>query len=100
MAKEYAKKFYKSAAWLHCRAGYIESVFGLCERCGKPGKILHHKTYLTPENMNDPYITLGWQNLEYLCQDCHNNEHMEIQSEVRSDVQFDQDGRLIPKEKL
>ncbi|MUT97757.1 MAG: HNH endonuclease [Subdoligranulum sp.] len=52
----------------------------LCERCSTPddpvtAKIAHHKTYLTKQNINDPYIALSWDNLEALCQDCHNKEH-------------------------
>lgn len=39
--------------------------------------ICHHKTYLTPGNINDPDIALSWTNLEALCQDCHNKEHMQ-----------------------
>ena len=73
-------KFYKTAAWKKCRAGYIKSVGGLCERCLAkglivPGYIVHHKIELTPENVGDPAISLSYDNLEYLCQDCHNKEH-------------------------
>ena len=75
MAKEWAKGFYKSKAWLECRAAYIKHVLGLCERCGVPGYIVHHKEELNPNNINDPYITLSWDNLEYLCLDCHNKHH-------------------------
>lgn len=75
MAKEWAKWFYKSKAWLDCRAGYITSVFGLCERCQAPGYIVHHKILLTPKNINDTEVTLNWDYLEYLCLDCHNREH-------------------------
>lgn len=74
------KQFYKSKAWLTCRDGYIKSVHGLCERCLKDGKvvtgyIVHHKVYLNDENINNPEVTLNWDNLEYLCFDCHNKEH-------------------------
>ena len=74
------KGFYKTAAWKKCRAAYIKSVGGLCERCRAkglivPGYIVHHKTHLTPMNISDPSISLGFDNLEYLCQDCHNAEH-------------------------
>ena len=75
MAKEYAKAFYNSAAWIKCKNSYIKSVHGLCERCGEPGYIVHHKKYITPKNINDPSITLNHDNLEYLCQKCHNEEH-------------------------
>lgn len=102
MAKEYARSFYKSIEWRRCREGYIKAVSGLCERClskGKlvPGKILHHIKYITPENINDPYITLNWDNLEYVCQDCHNIEHHGTDTEIRDDVMFDTDGNLIPR---
>ena len=73
--KEWAKSFYKSKAWRDCREAFFVSKHGLCERCGRPGKTVHHKAHLTPENINDPNITLSWDNLELLCQDCHNKEH-------------------------
>ena len=80
MAKEYSKAFYKSATWERCKNAYIKSVGGLCERClengiVKAGVIVHHKNYITPENISDPNITTDFKNLELLCQDCHNKEH-------------------------
>lgn len=36
---------------------------------------MHHKKHLTPKNINDPEITLNWDNLELLCLDCHQKEH-------------------------
>lgn len=74
MAKEFSKGFYNSKAWKECRAAYIKSVFGLCERCGKLGYIVHHKEKLTPQNINDPGVTLNWGKLEYVCLDCHNKD--------------------------
>lgn len=102
MAKEYARAFYKSGTWQKCRAGYISSVSGLCERClakGKlrPGKILHHIEYITPDNIGDPYITLNWNNLEFVCQDCHNLEHHANDRTIREDVMFDAEGNLVQK---
>ena len=95
MAKDYAKKFYRSKAWRECRASYISKVYGLCERCKQPGKILHHKEYITPDNINDPNITLNHDNLEFLCQECHNIEHHEKYSSVRYGLEFDAEGNLI-----
>lgn len=100
MAKPFAKAFYKSKAWLQCRDAYIASVQGLCETClrkGKvrPGKILHHKIELTPDNINDPSITLGWDNLEYDCQECHNAKHFATNPVVREGLCFDKDGDLV-----
>lgn len=79
MAQEFAKKFYKSKAWKDCRASYIAYRIsvdgGMCETCHKElGKIVHHKEWLTPENINNPNVTLNHDNLKYDCQTCHNQE--------------------------
>lgn len=95
--KEYAKKFYKSTAWRKCRDAYFVYRHGLCERCPSPGKIVHHKCYITPENINDPDITLNHSNLELLCQDCHNREHHERYSATRFELKFDEMGNLIER---
>lgn len=95
MAREFAKQFYASAAWQHCRTAYIEHVHGLCERCGRPGYIVHHKIYLTPDNIEDPGVALSFDNLEYLCLDCHNAEHGSGDCEpVREGLFFDEFGDL------
>lgn len=78
--KEYAKAFYKSAAWKHTQAAYKSKMGGLCERCRangmiSPGVIVHHKIHITPENINNPLITLSFDNLSCLCRDCHAKEH-------------------------
>ena len=39
------------------------------------GEIVHHKTELTPDNIDDPNITLNWDNLELLCRFCHAEVH-------------------------
>jgi len=97
MAKDFAKNFYRSSAWKKCRASFIISKHGLCERCNcKAGTIVHHKIYLTPENINDPNITLSWKNLEVLCQDCHNEEHHGTDA-TADGLTFDEDGNLIQK---
>ncbi len=102
MAQKFSKSFYNSKAWKECRKAYIQSVTGLCETClekGRiePGKILHHKTMLTPQNINDPYITLNWDNLIYECQDCHNQEgHGKEKKELlREGLMFDANGDLV-----
>ena len=96
MAKEFAVKFYKSKAWKDCREGFIKSVYGLCNRCGKPGYIVHHTEVLTVDNINNPYVTLNWDKLEYVCLDCHNKEHHGSKEEViRDGLMFDSNGDLI-----
>lgn len=107
MAKDFAEWFYKSKAWKQTRAAYIIYCGGYCERCRreveqgrrslddmKPIKIVHHKVYLTPENINDPTISLSFDNLEGLCDDHHNKEHKEGQRRYR----FDKFGNLIPND--
>ena len=101
MAKEYAKKLYKSKAWQQCRESYISKVHGLCERCPaknilKPGYIVHHKEYITPKNINNPMITLNHDHLEYVCLDCHNQEHLGSEP-TRDDVMFDCNGQVISR---
>ncbi len=95
---EETKGFYKTAAWLKCREAYIKSVGGLCERClaeGKivPGYIVHHKIHLNPFNVTDPSITLNWNNLEYLCLECHNQEH--FKQKVAKRYAIDADGKVF-----
>lgn len=98
VAKGFAKAFYNSKAWQECRDGYIKSVFGLCERCKKPGHIVHHKIELTPENIDDPEITLSWGSLEYLCLECHNKEHGRGGQEVvREGLRFNERGELVQR---
>lgn len=97
--QDFARLFYKSPAWHKCRQGYIgyrQSIDGgMCERCHKAlGFIVHHKKYITPENINDPSITLNWDNLEYICQDCHNKEHFDKQIGLR--YKFGPDGQIVP----
>lgn len=78
--KEYAEKFYKSKRWQRTAEAYKKSIGGLCERCIKKGmynpvEIVHHKTYITPSNINNPDIALSFDNLEGLCRECHAQEH-------------------------
>jgi 5-methylcytosine-specific restriction endonuclease McrA len=94
MAKEYAKRFYASRAWERCRDGYIKSVYGLCEKCGAPGKIVHHVEHITPQTINDPEVTLNWDNLQLLCQDCHNRHH-HGEEVTEEGLRFDEEGNLV-----
>lgn len=91
--QDFAKQFYNSKAWKQCRKAYNNSRFNLCERCGKAGYITHHKTKLTPDNVHDACVTLAWENLELLCLDCHNAEHMS--NDADEGFYFDRDGYLV-----
>lgn len=91
--KKWAEAFYLSKSWEQCRDAYLESQNNICERCGEPAKICHHRTWLTRENINNPYITLCWDNLEALCQDCHNKEHHKKKPKLR--YSFDEEGNIV-----
>lgn len=88
--KGYAEWFYKGAKWQKTSAAYMASKNYICERCGAPGKICHHKTYITPHNITDPMIAYNFDNLECLCQDCHNKEHFQKNNRA----QFDENGNI------
>lgn len=96
--KEYAESFYGSKAWHQCRKAYL-SMHPLCERCLKrgdvtPAKIVHHREYITSSNINDINIILDYNNLESLCQSCHNVIH--FGESVELNYTFDKDGQLVP----
>lgn len=95
MARQFSRSFYNSAAWDKVREAFKLSKFGICERCGMPGEEVHHKIWLTPDNINNPYVTLSWDNLELLCMSCHTKEHMSKYSALRDDVTFDSNGDLV-----
>lgn len=85
-------RFYRSQAWKQARFQRIVEANGKCERCGAEGYEVHHLKPLTPENINDPEITLNQMNLILLCKDCHNKEHQRFK---KSGQVFDADGNLI-----
>ena len=71
---------------------------GLCERCEslgiiRPARIVHHKKYINVDNLTDPSILLCFDNLEALCQDCHNKEH--FKSNKRYSI--DEFGRVVAR---
>lgn len=95
--KPYAESFYNSHAWKDCRRAYSKSVGGLCERCLQrgiysPGEIVHHKVHITPDNINDPSITLDFGNLMLLCRQCHAEVHAERE---KPRYKVNQDGRVV-----
>lgn len=94
--REFAASFYSSKPWQNTRLAFRKAKGGLCERCLKDGRysageIVHHKIPISPDNINDPDITLNWNNLELLCRDCHGKEHDKKNLRYR----FDSMGRVI-----
>lgn len=106
-------KFYKSKAWNDVRKIIWLKQNLLCNRCHKPvyvdgiseyipkdkrvKGIVHHKEYISDSNINDINITLNQDNLEGLCIDCHNKEHITTQS-TRQEYKFDELGNLIKRD--
>ena len=74
------ERFYTTRAWKKCRAAVLSDRGGLCEACLKKGLIVpavhvHHRTPITPDNLDDPRITLDSSNLMALCEECHQEQH-------------------------
>lgn len=76
MKAGFSSLFYTSKAWLKVSRLYMSSKSYVCERCGRPAEICHHKIYLRPDNIDDPEISLNFDNLECLCRECHIKEHL------------------------
>ena len=93
--------FYRRPAWKKCRAAFIkhrQSIDGgLCQRCHEHlGRIVHHRTHLTAETIDNPDICYGFDNLEFVCLDCHNIEHGYKREIIGVKYAFDPDGNPIP----
>lgn len=106
MSREFARAFYHSKAWKTTRDAYMRAGRGLCEPCLAAGKyvqaeIVHHKVHLTPENVDDPEITLNENNLERVCRDCHARAHPEVyglDEEQPLRVGFDENGNVVRRD--
>lgn len=89
-----ADKLYTSSKWARVRRAYLAKQNYICERCGRPAVVVHHRNYLTAQNMNDPNVTLNFDNLEALCLECHAREHIARDKQERRGY-FDGDGNYI-----
>ena len=103
------KEFYNSRVWKDVRKTVWLKQNLLCARCLKPvyvdgisdwipkenrrTGIVHHKEYLNDTNIEDDDITLNEDNLEGLCIECHNKEHM-TSDVTRKGYTFDENGNL------
>ena len=89
----FAYRFYSSKKWQRCRDSYRQAMHQQCEECGAPADLVHHVIPLTRSNINDPFITLSFDNLKLLCRKCHGTEHgTEVTVEG---VCFDEHGDLV-----
>lgn len=103
MAKEYANAFYHSKKWKHCRESYISHRIsidgGICEECRERiGYIVHHKKHIDKKNIDNPDITLNFENLQYVCKDCHDKfDGHGVGKKNGLLVIFDKDGQPVAK---
>ena len=86
----WAESFYKSQAWKHMRDLAMKRDAYLCVDCLKAGKVtpaeeVHHIVPLTPDNINDPDISLNLDRLVSVCRECHKARHGARQRRYRVD---------------
>lgn len=97
MAREFAKSFYNSKLWKQTRENILRRDSYLCVICGSAAEEVHHKEHLTPENINNPAISINESNLISLCGDCHKRIHS---ADLKHDnvlplIAFDDDGNPV-----
>lgn len=97
MAREFSKGLYNSALWVKTRKAYFSYKHGICEKCGKPGEIVHHKIHLNARNINKPEITLSFDNLQLVCRECHESIHRPKESTAEGTMFVG--GKLVKGEK-
>ena len=94
MAREFAKAFYKSKAWRNVRQLALRRDMFTCCDCGGRAEEVHHKTELTPDNINIPAIALGLDNLMSLCGPCHSARTAGA-CDVGEGYAFDAEGQVV-----
>lgn len=89
--------FYHTARWRKLRKYIISRDGGMCVYCGQRGDIAHHKIPVDESNCNSPDIVWNTDNLECVCQDCHNRIHHGDPDNAAcvDGYGFDADGNLI-----
>ena len=91
------EQFYHSKEWKRLSRAFLLSKSYICERCGRPASVAHHRVHVSDGNVYDPNITLNDAQLEALCLDCHNTEHHGKGGAVVVGLGFDEIGDLIPR---
>jgi 5-methylcytosine-specific restriction endonuclease McrA len=88
------EKFYHSKAWRRLSRAFLLSQNYICEVCGRPAEIAHHKRHITPENISNPAVTLNAENLQAVCLECHNTIHYGTGGAIVKGLDFDENGDL------
>ena len=94
------KEFYHSQEWRRARDAYIRRRIaldgGMCEVChDAPGRIVHHKLWLTDDNVRNIDVSLNFNNFRYECQTCHNRE-VDPSRRVPGRCRYGPDGEILP----
>lgn len=58
-----------------------------------PAEEVHHKVWINESNINDPTVTLSYDNLIALCREHHRQEH----GARKRRYTIDEYGRVMPK---
>ena len=101
MAKDFARGFYDSPEWRKTREAYLSSVNYICEDCGGAACIVHHIEHITAANVDNPEITLNWDNLKAVCEKCHAEEHAKDKKAFKgtaarlNGIAFDEEGNAV-----
>ena len=87
---------YQSTEWKKIRKLKLQQN-PLCEECLKmglitPAQCVHHRIWLTLDNVHNPEIALNMENLVSLCLQCHNNIHSRS---AHQRYKIDSDGEII-----
>ena len=87
-------EFYNSRAWRRLSKAFLTSKYYICQICGDPAAIAHHIKHITPQNINDPDITLNANNLQAVCIECHNTIHYSTGGAIVKGLEFDENGNI------
>ncbi len=87
-------KFYHTDKWRKLRQLVINRAGGICEICNiNKGTIAHHIIWVDDSNCYDPNVVWNIDNLQCVCQDCHNKIHMKVSSTAEGYIFAD--GELV-----
>lgn len=95
MAKSWAKAFYNSRAWQTARRIALKRDHYTCHDCYARASEVHHIQELTPDNINDPHISLNPDNLVSYCHACHTKITQGDTGDLNDGLCFDDNGQVI-----
>ena len=99
MSREFSRRFYRSKAWRQARALALHRDMYSCRDCGGRATEVHHVRELNPENIDDPAIALGLDNLMSLCRACHSARTAGA-CDLGEGYAFDAEGQVVRTEAL